>query len=395
MSEGARTFIDLVARVSAEWAVVHRDEQAFPAIARAALERARIHEALGYDHLVDVVLAADPLPPQIDPGEDFGQPPVTIATGEGFVVELLFWVDGLVSIHQHGFRGAFQVFSGESIHTRYRFEEKRRVSSALLLGEVSLVHTELLSRGDVREIAQGSDLVHATVHTARPTVTIVVRTIAEQTTPQYDYRPPSVAYDPIHARPTLRKRLQMLRLLQRTDLTAFFRAAGRVVGADLLAAYEVLERSFDGFDDPRHRATLVALAREAHGAQVEPIVRAVEASAAQRDVVRRLREETDPETRFFLALLATVPSRPSILSLLAARYPDADPTEVVARCVGKLGFNSDAVALCRALLGKKRDHRTVRVALARSGYRVANDYELLQAIRVLRETPGFGALFGP
>lgn len=394
LSDVRRVFDDLTARVSAEWASVHRDERTFPSLAHHALEGARIHESLDFDSLVDLVLDCDPLPPQINPNEDFGQPPVTIARGEGFVVELLFWIDGAVSIHQHGFHGAFQVFSGGSIHTLYAFEEKRRVNASLVFGDLALRRAELLARGDVREIVQGDRLVHATFHTERPTVTIVVRTVAEQTAPQYDYRRPSVALDPNYARPTLRKRLQMLRMLQRVDLAAFWRAVPRLIRGDLLASYEVLGQCIDGFDDPRHRTRLLGIVRDAHGEGAEPLLRAVEASARQRDVIRRRREETDEEARFFLAVLAMVPSRQAILELLAARYPSRDPVDTVIRAVEKLGFNSDAIALCRALLAKKRDHRTVRVALAREGYRVANDYALLEAIRVVRETPGFAALFG-
>lgn len=394
LGDVARIFDELVARVSADWASAHRDERTFPSLARSALEAARIHDALDFDRLVDLVLARDPLPTQIDPNEDLGQPPITIAHGEGFVAELQFWVDGAVAIREHGFHGAFQVFRGASIHTLYRFEEKRRVSAALRLGELALTGAELLARGDVREIVPGESLVHATFHTERPTVTIVLRTIAEQTAPRYDYRRPGVAYDPGYARPTLRKRLQMLRMLQRTDLAAFWRAAPRLMRGDLLATYELLERSEEGFEDARHRSQLLALARETHGADADPLVRAVETSKLQRDVVRRRREETDEEARFFLAVLAMVPSRQAILDLLAARYPSRDPVDTVIRGVDKLGFNADAIALCRALLAKKRDHRTVRVALAREGYRVANDYALLEAIRVVRETPGFASLFG-
>ncbi|MBX3229809.1 MAG: hypothetical protein KIT84_05700 [Labilithrix sp.] len=393
MTDVRSVFGDLMGRVSAEWAAVHRDELAFPSLARAALEAARIHEALDFDRLVDLVLDGD-LPPQVESNDAFAPPPITIARGEGLVVELVFWADRARSVHQVDFHGAFQVFTGGGIHTRYRFEEKRRVSSSLLFGDLSLTGAELLSRGDVREVAQGQRVAQVTFPTERPTVTIVLRTLADTTAPRYEHRRPSVAFDPSYARPTLRKRLELLRMLQHTDVAAFWRAVPRLMRGDLLATYEVLARCEGGFGDARLRAKLLGLARDAHGADAEPLLRAIEASAQERTVVHRRHEEADDEARFLLAVLAMVPSRQAILDLLAARYPSRDPVETVIRGVEKLDFNADAIALCRALLAKKRDHRTVRVALAREGYRVANDYALLEAIRVVRETPGFAALFG-
>jgi len=78
-------------------------------------------------------------------GESFGQPPVTIFRGEGFLVELLFWIDGLVSFISTA-SAARSRLDGSSIHSRYRFTEHVRVSSAMVFGEVAFAEAELLKR---------------------------------------------------------------------------------------------------------------------------------------------------------------------------------------------------------------------------------------------------------
>ena len=46
-------------------------------------------------------------------------------------------------------------------------------------------------------------------------------------------------------------------------------------------------------------------------------------------IVRRRGVATDPEHRFFLALLLNVEGRERILSLITQRFPDADPVEKI------------------------------------------------------------------
>jgi hypothetical protein len=386
--------LGLGARIADVWTSRRRDERLFPEIARAALEEARLHEAYDFDTLVAEVLRADPLPMQNNGSESFGQPPVTIFRGEGFIVELLFWIDGLVSVHQHGFSGAFLVFEGSSIHSRYRFTEHVRVSSAMVFGELAFAEAELLRRGDIRTIEAGPSLIHATFHLERPTITVVVRTNAEHPTgPQYDYHRPSLALDPFYSRPTLRKDLQVLRMLHRSRITSYWRAVETFLRrSDWLAAYLTLEQGYLLFRSPEDRARLFDVARAKHGAELEILLPILAASAERRTVIGWRDAESDEEVRFFLALLLTVPHRARLLELVAERFPKETPEDVVVRCMERLGFDEGGRILGRLLLsGTGRDE--LRKGLASANYRVANDYELLKAVRDLRSVPGFSALF--
>lgn len=395
-------FTDLGHRIGAAWKARRREERVFPEIARRVLEETAIERHYTFESLALELAAADPLPAQNILDESFGQPPMTVFQGDGFNVELLFWIDGLVTIHQHGFSGAFSVFEGSSVHTRYRFTEKKRVNATVLFGDLQLESAELLSRGDVREIIAGRPLIHATFHLERPTVTLVVRTERDhEGLPQYDYRPPSLAFDPFASRALLRKRLQFLRMLHRSRRESYWAAAASILASgDFLTAYFVLEQGYTLTDaaeksEAAHdRDRLVALARAGHEDDVDALVPVLEAGAARRFLIGRRDAETDAEMRFFLALVLTVPDRRTLLDLVAKRHPREAPTDFVIRCLGKLGFDADALVLSRALLAGDAERAVLksRIAEVGAGRAFPNDYSLLQAVRTLRATPGLRAL---
>jgi len=395
-------FRDLGHLIGDAWKARRREERAFPEIARRALEETALERHYTFESLVLELAGTDPLPAQNILDESFGQPPMTVFQGDGFNIELLFWIDGLVTIHQHGFSGAFSVFEGSSVHTRYRFAEKKRVNATVLFGDLLLESAELLSRGDVREIVAGRPLIHATFHLDRPTVSLVVRTERDhEGLPQYDYRPPSLAFDPFAARTLLRKRLQFLRMLHRSRRESYWAVAASILApGDFLTTYFVLDQGYtltdgaEASEAARDRARLVALARAGHDEDIDALVPVLEAGAARRGLIARRDAETDAEMRFFLAVVLTVPDRRTLLDLVAKRYPMEAPAELVIRCLGKLGFDADALVLSRVLLAGDAgsDVLKSRIAEVSAGRAFPNDYSLLQAVRTLRATPGLRAL---
>src|SRR5438105_707642 len=102
------TFQAIGARIEARWHAVSHDERALPEIAAEALQEGGL-DRFGFDEAVKAILSDGPLPVQAHVEAVFGQPPVTVHRGDGFFIELLFWVDGLLSIHRHRFSGAFLV----------------------------------------------------------------------------------------------------------------------------------------------------------------------------------------------------------------------------------------------------------------------------------------------
>ena len=144
-----RDFDELGARVERAWEGADLDERAFPRIAAGALREARLHERLGAADVVRWVLAAPALPEQGDIEATFGDPPVTVYQGRRFHAQVLLWREGSTATHRHGFCGAFAVLEGSSLHARYAFEERRRVSSRMSIGDLRLLDADVLERGHV------------------------------------------------------------------------------------------------------------------------------------------------------------------------------------------------------------------------------------------------------
>src|SRR4051794_26155989 len=95
-------FEKLGAAVERQWQAIDRDERAFPEIAVRAISEADPQRNLGYLEAIREALTGRLLP-QADPEASFGEPPLTLYTGGGFFIDLLFWLDGTTSIHQHAF----------------------------------------------------------------------------------------------------------------------------------------------------------------------------------------------------------------------------------------------------------------------------------------------------
>ncbi|MBX3229816.1 MAG: hypothetical protein KIT84_05735 [Labilithrix sp.] len=391
--EWAARFAEMGARITERWRARRRDEAAFPEIAQRVLEETDLGSDV--DELVLAMLAQDPLPWQSDPEASFGQPPFTTFRGEDFFIEALFWIDGLITIHQHSFSGAFSVFCGSSVHCRYRFTETSRVSSAMALGALELTDTELLVRGDVRPIHAGPALIHSTFHLERPTVTIIVRTdTGRESGPQYNYLPPSLALDPFQPRPAVTKRIQLLTMLHAARPDAYWRAAELTLArADFHAAYLILAEAWRTLERAEDRARLFAIARATQGADLDLVLPVLEESAKKRAFVARRDGVTDDELRFVLALLLNVPKRAAIFDLLGERFPGVAPTEVLLRNLQKLNFDEVGLSLAKFLMTGDSSRDALKEHLARENVRFTNDYELLACVRMFREAPGFGALF--
>src|SRR5260370_26966203 len=103
---------------------------------------------------------------------------------------------------------------GSSLQSLWEFEPTEQVAMRLAFGRVSLKKAELLRKGDSRPIIAGKRLIHSSFHLDRSSLTVVVRTLGEaDKQPQYSYLPPTIAYDPFHIVPSVKRRTQLLRML--------------------------------------------------------------------------------------------------------------------------------------------------------------------------------------
>jgi hypothetical protein len=155
---------------------------------------------------------------------------------------------------------------------------------------------------------------------------VVVRTHGEpEGQPQYLYRPPSLVINASTTEPIVQRWLQGLRLMIRSDHAGYEAAALDILGrSDLYTAYLVLEQAYQSLGDLERVAPLVAAVARRHG----PVVSEITASLRQRlqrRKLHRLRSATsEPELRFFLALLQNLPDKEAIYAMVRGRYPQGD-----------------------------------------------------------------------
>lgn len=336
-------FRKLGEQVEGAWREKNYHEDLFPAIAAEALKAADIPSQISAWDVIEWTLRETELPPQKDPHGNFGDPPITIFVAPRFYVDVYFWLEGTTAVHQHSFCGAFQVLMGSSIHSWYDFERTESVNTFTEIGSMNLKQCELLQVGDVQEILAGRQYIHSLFHLDQPSATIVVRTEKSPLhLPQYSYHKPSLAADPFFSHETTSKKLQ--------SISALFRAkhpeSDRMVG-DLLAESD-FQTSIDvltmlhGFLSGNHLEQLFNLSqpadrftgfldavRERHGAKADVLPAVFAHRDTVNEIVRRRGYVTDPEHRFFLALLMNVDGRDRIFSLIKQRFPEADPLEKV------------------------------------------------------------------
>jgi hypothetical protein len=331
-------FDRLGSTIESQWRTRNFSDEAFPEICAALLTEFDLPSALNPWDVVDLALSATCLPMQRDLPGRFGEPPITVWNSHRFHVDVYFWLNGTTSIHQHGFAGAFQVLSGESVHSSWNFALSQVVTDAFHLGETTLKDVEILGTGDVRTIVAGREFIHSLFHLEQPSVTLVARTNHSMLRgPQFDY-------------PTLTKQLQvisMLHQLRRVD--ADDRLSKLLEGSDLASTYTILSRTRSFFAPTamevqfgldrsiERRNRMFDVARSRHGDLIEPLLAALRFTDQQLEIVARRSFVTDVHLRFFLALVLNVPDAQRMLSLVAARYPEQDPIELVLDWITELG----------------------------------------------------------
>jgi len=317
------------------WSQANFDELAFPALATAALESARLHEGFSPAEHLRASILRDPGVAQSD--GSFGEPPIVPYRGRGFFIEILYWLDATTDIHSHGFSGAFQVLHGASIHATYGFVPGRRVRSTLRFGAVTFRSVEHLNVGDVRPILAGDSFIHALFHLARPSVSIVVRTTREQDhLPQLNFLPPYIAWDPLEEDRLRDRRAQALTALLETD-RATLQATVEVLAreADLGTLFHALRHLTKKLVSAAELAHYTSIARARHGALADQMLASLLEHLRQRHITERRANVTDPHLRWVLALLLNVPTRRDILRLVA-EAGHADPTSTVIDGLGAL-----------------------------------------------------------
>lgn len=324
--------------VEAAWGATCHDEQLFPALATQCLEAARLHERVTHGEILAWAASTDRLVHQVNAGSDFGQPPLTLYAGEGFYIEVLTWVDGSTSIHEHAFAGAFAVLEGSSCHSRFSFACTDQVDDHVRIGQLTFEDVELLERGDCRPILAGDGLVHSLFHLDRPSVSVVVRTPGlRRHMPQWSYLPPGLGFDRDHMPPQIKRRLDVLGAMVDLQMPEATSAVAALLDwCDYFTAVKALSVIASQDQDGHVVDPLLAKARRRFGARTDILVTVFEESRRMHNITGRRKLIQDADHRFLLALLLNVPTRSAILELVAQRVPDRDPVDVVVTWLAEL-----------------------------------------------------------
>ena len=336
-------FTKLGAEVEILWRDKNYDEEVFPEIAANALKAANLPAKISAWEVIEWTMSETNLPTQQDLSGKFGDPPITIYNSPRFHIDVYFWLEGTTAIHQHSFCGAFQVLHGSSIHSWYDFERSEAVNSFTEIGNINLKLCELLSVGDVQAIDAGRQYVHSLFHLEQPSATIVVRTHKSPLfLPQFSYHKPFLAIDPFFEEANTTKKMQCVTALMRVKHPDTDRLIGDwLKTADFQTTFQILSTvrhhlesnqidQFFNLDTPQNRFDeLMEIVRERHGERANVFPQIFAHQEKLDEIFRRRSYVTEPEHRFFLALLLNVEGRKQIFALVKERFPDKEPLDKV------------------------------------------------------------------
>ncbi len=360
-------FQQLGSLVSRLWKERNYNEREFPEVAMRALSDLPPHQYVSFWDVTRWGLTCERLPGQVDIAAKFGQPPITMYQSRDVRIEVLFWVEGIPAIHQHSFSGAFHVMHGSSLHSLWEFDAAEQIAIRLAYGRVFLKNAELLRKGDTRPILGGKQMIHSTFHLDRPSLTVVVRTPGEiDKLPQYNYLPPTIAYNQDEVVSSVQRRAQLLKMLlnsgKHVEYTEIMR---HLLGTeDAYSVFYFLLSTFGMLQDEDERHNLLLASALKHPRLIKALEPALFQMERSHRIVKIRERVSSSDLQFFLALLLNIPELSVILTLIEQRYPSRDPITAIVTWVrelsemGVLGvrFPESWLLMLQCLLMKRSDH---------------------------------------
>ena len=303
--------------------------ETFPELAQIAIDEAPPSENVDIEEMIQEFLSNDEQPLQGHSG--FGQPELVAFSDPRFYIQILFWMEGTTDIHQHEFSGAFHVMHGSSVHSEFDFVDDQSVTPHLRIGDLRMKQIELLETGRTIPIISGRKCIHSLFHLDSPSVTVVVRTHHDPGTgPQYNYLPPHIAIDPIHADALTMRRKQLLDVLETLDHPKYVELVGEMIEKlDFERGFNTLHHAMDSLQALGEWKPVLEKFEKKHG-ELANGISATLAEYLRREYITQMRYHIGhPEHRFFLALLMTVQNGKDIQALISERFPDQSPIETI------------------------------------------------------------------
>jgi hypothetical protein len=303
--------------------------EVFPELTRTVIEEVPPSENVDIEELIHEFLSKDDQPFQSE--SSFGQPELIAFNDTRFYIQILFWLEGTTEIHQHEFSGAFHVMQGSSVHSEFDFVSARSVTPHIRTGDLRVKQIELLETGRTVPITSGRDCIHSLFHLDTPSITVVIRTHHDPGTgPQYNYLPPHIAINPLHADSLTARRKQLLDVLEAIDDPDYGTHVHELMGRlDFERGFNMLRHAMPRLKELNEWDEVLATFRNKHGELALGVPDTL-AECLRRETISQMRHFiVNPEHRFFLALLINVQNRADILALVARRFPGTPPIDTI------------------------------------------------------------------
>lgn len=325
--------------VDRRWEAHDRRPDELPAIAVEALETFEAPDSLTPERVLRLMATGTQLPRQLHSTDRFGEPPVIAYLQDDFEIQVLNWMEGSTSVHQHGFDGAFKVQAGSSLHVEHDFDQRDELAEGhVVIGSLVSRSSEILRPGAIRPIVAGPSFIHALFHLERPSVTIVIRNKTSGLPfPQYDYRLPGVGFDVLFKDDPFAMRVRALRSLARLDRGEAIRSAREIVQEqDLWTGFRICDEWASSYDTGAELDSLIEDVAHRDGAlaKVMPAMY-VEKIRVGRILTRRGMMR-NPRHRLFLALIVNLPDAQAIRQILTSIDPGRDPDEVILEVIQEM-----------------------------------------------------------
>jgi hypothetical protein len=346
-----KEFSKLGAIIRQRWQAVSYDENLFPEIAADGLREADLPSKLTAWDVAQWALRETTLPVQHDLTARFGEPPLTVFHSARFRIDIYFWLQSTTAIHQHGFCGAFQVLLGGSLHSHYNFQQHERINFHCATGKIELNSAQWLKPGEIKAITAGANYIHALFHLDNPSATIVVRTnnlpLAQ---PQFEYLKPNLALDSYFEDADFARKKQLALMLVKAGkpesenlIAEFLQTLDFHTTIDaLLLLHRALNFAANKDAPAAVRAReqfsrLLEIAARRHTALCEILPPVFEQQEREFEIVKRRDFVTNPNHRYFLALLMNLDGSANILPLVKERAPEQNAIETVLDWIDELG----------------------------------------------------------
>lgn len=303
--------------------------EVFPELTRLAIDEAPPSENVDIEEMIHEFLFNDEQPFQSE--SSFGQPELIAFNDPRFYIQILFWLEGTTEIHQHEFSGAFHVMQGSSVHSEFDFVGARSITPHIRTGDLRVKRIELLETGRTIPIISGRECIHSLFHLDTPSITVVIRTHHDPGTgPQYNYLPPHIAINPLHADSLTARRKQLLDVLETIEDPAYGSHVNEMMERlDFERGFNILRHAMPRLKELDEWDDALSTFQTKHGELALGVPETL-AECLRRETISQMRHFiVNPEHRFFLALLLNVQDRTDIFALVTQRFPGASAIDTI------------------------------------------------------------------